>query len=192
MIWNNINHSIPSATSQKLQSWLLGTLRYARLSTWSRSGNARFVLSIAVQELYTAHVDNLWQMILPRIESTSQLCLILSPYRTSTSESTGHTVTGMEKHLAAKITLRRINLQRNVVKRSTIASTTGSSATKPSEKRWLKWDALKRSSRRWISLQVRITLTKPIKKRLNSTVAIGVPHKCGTRWFSTHKVRTRI
>ena len=43
-------------------------------------------------------------MILPRIESTSQLCLIRSPYRTSTSESTGHTVTGMEKHLDAKIT----------------------------------------------------------------------------------------
>ena len=33
------------------------TLRFARLSTWSRSGNARCVLSIAVQELYTAHVD---------------------------------------------------------------------------------------------------------------------------------------
>ena len=47
----------PSATSQKLRSWLLGTLNYARLSTWSRSGNARCVLSIAVQELYTAHVD---------------------------------------------------------------------------------------------------------------------------------------
>ena len=56
-------------------------------------------------------------MILPRIESTSQLSLTRSPYRTSTSESTGHTVTGMEKHLAVKITLRRINLQRNVVKK---------------------------------------------------------------------------
>ena len=32
-------------------------LRFARLSTWSRSGNARCVLSIAVQELYTAHAD---------------------------------------------------------------------------------------------------------------------------------------
>ena len=31
-------------------------------------------------------------------------------------------VTGMEKHLAVKITLRRINLQRNVVKRSMTAS----------------------------------------------------------------------
>ena len=57
MISNSINHSIPSATSQKLQSWLPATLSYARLSTWSRSGNARCVLSIAVQELYTAHVD---------------------------------------------------------------------------------------------------------------------------------------
>ena len=36
-------------------------------------------------------------MIPPRIESTSQVCLVRSPYRTSTSESTGHTVTGMGK-----------------------------------------------------------------------------------------------
>ena len=73
-------------------------------------------------------------MILPRIESTSQLCLIRSPYLTSTSESTGHTVTGMEKHLDAKITIRRINLQGNVVKRSMTASTTDTSATKHSGK----------------------------------------------------------
>ena len=117
MISNNINHSIPSAQSQKLRLWLLGTLNYARLSTWSRSGNARHVLSIAVQELKTAHVDILWQKILPRIECTSQLCLIRSPYRTSTSESTGHTVTGMEKHLDVKITIRRINLQRKCRKK---------------------------------------------------------------------------
>ena len=99
--------------------------------------------------------------------------LVFSPYRTSASESTCHTVTGVEKHLTAKISLPRINLQRNVVKRSTTASTTDSSATKPSGRRWLKWDALKRSSRRWISLQVKMTLTKSIKKRLTSTVAIG-------------------
>ena len=173
MISNNINHSIPSATSQKLRLWLLGTLNYARISTWSRSCNARYVLSIAVQELYTAHVDILWQMILPRIESTSQLCLIHSPYRTSTSESTGHTVTGMEKHLDVKITLRRINLQRNVVKRSMTASTTDTSATKPSGRRWLRLDDLKRSSKRWISLQVKTTLTKPLKRKLTYTVAIG-------------------
>ena len=89
MISTSINHSIPSAMSQKLRLWLLGTLNYARLSTWSRSCNARHVLSIAVQELYTAHVDILWQMILPRTKSTSQPCLIRSPSRTSTSESTG-------------------------------------------------------------------------------------------------------
>ena len=130
MTSTNNNHSMHSATSQKLQSWLLGTLSYARLSTWSRSGNARCVLSIAVQELKTAHVDILWQMILPRIESTSQLCLTRSPYRISTSERTDHTVTGMEKHLDVKITLTRINLQRNAVKRNTTASTTDTSVTK--------------------------------------------------------------
>ena len=57
MTSNNINHSMHSATSQKMQSWMQETLRFTRLSTWSRSGNARCVLSIAVQELYTAHVD---------------------------------------------------------------------------------------------------------------------------------------
>ena len=71
---------------------------------------------------------------LPRIECTSQLCLTRSPYRISTSERTDHTVTGMEKHLDVKITLRRINLQRNAVKRNTTASTTGSSATRLSER----------------------------------------------------------
>ena len=54
--------------------------------------------------------------------------------RTSTSEKTDHVVTGMENHRDAKNTLRRINLQRNAVKRNTIASTTGTSATRPSER----------------------------------------------------------
>ena len=173
MTLNNNNHSMHSATSQRLQSWMQETLRFARLSTWSRSGNARCVLSIAVQELYTANVDLLWQKIRPRIESTSQLSLTLSPYRISTSERTDHTVTGVEKHLDVKITLRRINLQRNAVKRSTTASTTDTSVTKLSGNQWLKWDALNRWSKRWTSLQVRTTLTKPARKRLNSTVAIG-------------------
>ena len=35
------------------------------------------------------------------------------------------------------------------------------------------WPALNRSSKRWISLQVKTTLTKPPKKRLTYTVAIG-------------------
>ena len=68
-------------------------------------------------------------------ESTSQLCLIRSPSRTSTSGRAGHTVTGMEKHLDAKNTIRRINLQRNVAKRSMTASTTDTSATRPSGRR---------------------------------------------------------
>ena len=36
------------------------TLRFARLSTCSRNGNARCVLTIAVQELYTVYVDVSW------------------------------------------------------------------------------------------------------------------------------------
>ena len=63
-------------------------------------------------------------------KSISQPSLTLSPYRISTSGRTDHTVTGVEKHLDVKITLRRINLQRNAVKRSTTASTTDTSATK--------------------------------------------------------------
>ena len=43
-----------------------------------------------------------------------------------------HVVTGMEKFPDAKSTTRHINLQRNVAKRDTKASTTGTSATRPS------------------------------------------------------------
>ena len=46
-----------------------------------------------------------------------------------------HTVTGMGKHLDAKSTIRRINLQGNAAKRSMTASTTDSSATRPSRRR---------------------------------------------------------
>ena len=64
--------------------------------------------------------------------------------------------------------------QKNVVRRNMTASTTDSSATKTFRKAMIeKWDALKRSSRRWISLQVKTTLTKPLKQRLTYTVAIG-------------------
>ena len=88
MISNSIDHSIPSATSQKLRLWLLGTLNYARLSTWNRSCNGRHVLNIAMQESNIAHLDILWQMILPRTKSTSQPCLIRSPSLTSRSGRT--------------------------------------------------------------------------------------------------------
>ena len=47
----------------------------------------------------------------------------------------GHTVTGMEKHLDAKNTIRRINLQEDAAKRSMTASTIDTSATKPSGRR---------------------------------------------------------
>ena len=56
-------------------------------------------------------------MILPRTENTSQPCLIRSPSRTSTLGKAGHTVTGMEKHLDAKNTTRRINLRRRCPKK---------------------------------------------------------------------------
>ena len=135
--------------------------------------NERHVLSIAVQELYTAHVDILWQIILLRTESTSHPCLIRSPSRISTSGKAGHTVTGMEKHLDAKNTIRRINWQEDAAKRSMTASTIDTSATNPSGRRWLKWDVLERSSKRWISLQVKTTLTTPLEQKLTSTVATG-------------------
>ena len=32
----------PLVKSQKMQLWLLGTLNYARLSTWSRNHNAEY------------------------------------------------------------------------------------------------------------------------------------------------------
>ena len=50
MTLKNNNHSMHSATSQRLQSWMQETLKFPRSSTWSRSGNARCVLTTAVQE----------------------------------------------------------------------------------------------------------------------------------------------
>ena len=52
-------------------------------------------------------------------------------------------------------------------------STTDSSATSSSEKRWSSWVALKRSSLRWIGLQAKTTVILPQKKKLTSTVATG-------------------
>ena len=77
------------------------------------------------------------------------------------------------KAQAAKNTIRRINLQGNAARKSMTASTTDSSATRPSGRRWLNWDALKRSSLRWISLQAKTTLTSPPEQKLTSTVATG-------------------
>ena len=85
----------------------------------------------------------------------------------------GHTVTGMGKHLDAKNTIRQINFKRNAARRNMTTSTIDTSATRPSGRRWLSWDALKRSSKRWISLQAETTLTKPPEQKLTSTVAIG-------------------
>ena len=74
-------------------------------------------------------------MILPKTKSTSHPCWICSPSRTSTSGKAGHTVTGMGKHLDAKSTIRQINFKRNAARRNMTASTTDSSATRPS----LRW-----------------------------------------------------
>ena len=139
------------------------------------------VLTTVIQASYTAYVDVWWQKIRPRIESISQPSSTPSPYRTSTSERTDHVVTGMEKLQDAKNTIRHINLQRNAVKRDTKASTTGSSATRPSERRWLKSVAPNKWSSRWTSLRMRTTLTKPARKKSSSTVAIGASTQ---RWHT--------
>ena len=68
-------------------------------------------------------------------ENRKKISAILDTFSIPNFERTDHVVTGMENHRDAKNTLRRINLQRNAVKRSTTASTTGSSATRPSERR---------------------------------------------------------
>ena len=81
-------------------------------------------------------------MILQKTRSTSHPCWIRSPSRTFTSGKADHTVTG-----------------------------TSSSATSSSEKRWLNWVALKKSSLRWIGLQAKTTVILPPKQKLTSTVA---------------------
>ena len=154
-------------------SWMQATLRFPRSSMRSRSGNASLVSITVIQESYTVYVDVWWQKIRPRIESISQPSSTHSPYRTSTSEKTDHVVTGMENPKDAKNTLRRINLQRNAVKRNMIASTTGTSATRPSERQWSKSVAPNKWLSRWTSLRTRTTVTQPAGKKSSSTVAIG-------------------
>ena len=61
--------------------------------------------------------------------------LDFSPSRTSTSGRTGHTVTSTGRNLAAKSTTRQINFKRGVARRNITASTTDSSATRPSGRR---------------------------------------------------------
>ena len=68
-------------------------------------------------------------------ENEKYISAVLDLFRTATSGRAGHTVTGMGKHLDAKSTIRRINLQGNAAKRSMTASTTDSSATRPSGRR---------------------------------------------------------
>ena len=58
-------------------------------------------------------------------------------------------------------------------KRNMIASTTGASATRPSERQWSKSVALNKWLSRWTSLRTRTTVTKPAGKKSSSTVAIG-------------------
>ena len=109
-------------------------------------------------ELCSVHVDILWKMILPKTRSTSHPCWICIPSRTFTWERAGHTVTGTGKHLDAKNKTRKINFKGNVAKRNMTTSTIDSSATRFSERQWLSWDALKRSSLRWIGLLGKTTL----------------------------------
>ena len=256
MILINNNHSMSSATSQKLLSWKRETLRFSeivnadpkwqckfclnhcsagviycqcgRLMTKDAAENKRYISGIldtfsiphlyirknrprghrygkapGCKEYHTAHqlakkcrkkgYDSIHDPVHPRQDlqkshdwsrslwtddhRNGQACEwgphTHSPYRTSTSERTDHTVTGTGKLQDAKNTIRRINLQRNVVRRNTTASTTSSSATRPSEKPWLKSVALNKWLSRWTSLRKRTTPTLPAGKNLSSTVAIG-------------------
>ena len=51
------NHSMHSATSRRVLSWMHETLRFPRSSMRSRSGNARLVSITVIQASYTPYVD---------------------------------------------------------------------------------------------------------------------------------------
>ena len=61
-------------------------------------------------------------------------------------------------------------------------------ATRPSGRRWLSWDALKKSSLRWIGLQAKITVILPPEQKLTSTVATG---GFARMWWISIRVPTR-
>ena len=80
---------------------------------------------------------------------------------------------------------RQNNFKRGVERNNMITSTTDSSATSSSEKRWLSWVDLKRSSLGWIGLEAKTTVILPPKKKLMFIVVIGgsvriwlIPTRC--------------
>ena len=130
MTSNNSNHSMHSVTSQRLQSWMQETLRFARLSTWSRSSNARCLNHCSTGVIYCV-CGRL--MTKDSAENRKYISAILDTFSTPNfyiRKNRPHRSQVWKITRDVKITLRRINLQRNAVKRSTTASTIDTSATK--------------------------------------------------------------
>ena len=109
-----------------------GNIEIPRSSMRSRSGNASLVSITVIQESYTV-CGRL--MTKDSAENRKYISAILDTFSIPNIYiRKDHVVTGMENPKDVKNTLRRINLQRNAVKRNMIASTTGTSATRPSER----------------------------------------------------------
>ena len=133
----NIKHSIPSAKNQKMRLWLLGTLNYARSSTWSRN-QCRACLTY-----WSAGSENCSCGHLMEDDTTenkkyisSVLNLFSIPhFYIRKGRPQGHRY---GKHLDVNSTIRQINFKRGVERRNMTTSTTDSSATSSSEKKMIE------------------------------------------------------
>ena len=134
MIFNNIEHSILSAKNQKMRLQLLGTLNYARLSTWSRNHNAEHACRIGTLASSAARVDTSYEMIQQKTRSTSRPCWISSLSRTFTSGRAGHTVTDTGRKKVAKNSTQQNNFKRGVERNNTKTFTIDLSVTRGSER----------------------------------------------------------
>ena len=136
MISNNINPSIHSTTSQKLQSWNAGNTELCEIINVEPKWQCKVCLNhcstgiiyCTCGHLMTNDSDENRKYISAVLDTLSIPNFYIRKYRPH-----GHRY---GKQLAVKLTLRRINLQRNVVKRCMTASTTDTSETKPSGRRY--------------------------------------------------------
>ena len=143
MISNNINHSIPFSDESKVAIMDAGNTEICEIVNVEPKWQCKVCLKHWSAGIVYCTCGHLMED--DSTENKKYISSVLDLFSIPNfyiRKGTGHTVTGMGKHLDVKITLRRISLQRNVVKRSMTASTTDTSATKPSGRRWLRWDAL--------------------------------------------------
>ena len=123
-----------SATSQRLQSWMQETFETSEIVNAEPKWQCKVCLNHCSTGVIYCVCGRL--MTKDSAENRKYISAILDTFSIPNfyirkDRPRGHRY---GKSQDAKNTLRRTNLQRNAVKRNTTASTTGTSATRPSER----------------------------------------------------------